>query len=138
MPRRGLFAASVSLGLIASTLTGTGLAAAEPAARQVRYTVTTDQPVTADIYFRDTDPPSWADYSHNPYAYSPKVEVKVGPDTPWVLEVNLIDPDRWAMVTATSGRGPNEPRFRCELAVDGVVVRSNTGPKGALCSMRNW
>jgi hypothetical protein len=50
----------------------------------------------------------------------------------------LADPSRWAMVTASGGSSPIEPMFRCELAVDGVVVDSNDGPKGALCSLRHW
>ncbi|MEX7474175.1 hypothetical protein AB4Z39_31265 [Mycobacterium adipatum] len=120
----------------------TGFAAAGPAhaepPRQVTYTVTAETPVTADIYFRDVDPPTWADYSHNPYLFSPKVEVEVGPDRPWVLHTSLIDPNRWAMVSATSGRIPGEPGFHCELAVDGVVVATGVGPKGALCSLRHW
>ena len=104
----------------------------------VTYTVTTDMPVTADIYYRDVDPPTWADYSHNPYQYSPKARFDIAPDRPWVLEVALADPDRWAMVSATSGPSPVEPAFRCELAVDGVVVATGQGPKGALCSVRHW
>jgi hypothetical protein len=73
-----------------------------------------------------------------PYQFSPKVESDVGPDKPWVLEVMLRDPDQWAMVAATSGLSQATPMFRCELAVDGVVVDSNQGPNGALCSLRHW
>lgn len=109
-----------------------------PAPRQVTYTVTSATPVSADIYFRDVDPPTWADYSHNPYVFSPKVRAEVGPDRPWVLHATLIDPDRWAMVSATSGRSPGEPAFRCELSVDGIVVATAEGPKGALCAIRHW
>ena len=131
--------------VVCSTLTGlaaifvAGSAHAEPPApHQVTYTVTAATPVTADIYFRDVDPPNWADYSHNPYIFSPKIEVEVGPDRPWVRHTMLLDPNRWAMVSATSGRIPGEPAFRCELAVDGVVVATGDGPKGALCSLRHW
>lgn len=106
--------------------------------RQVTYTVAAATPVTADIYFRDADPPTWADYSHNPYVFSPKVRVEVGPDRPWVLHATLADPDRWAMVSATGGPLSGDPMFRCELAVDGVVVRTADGPKGALCAIRHW
>ncbi|OBJ30017.1 hypothetical protein [Mycolicibacter heraklionensis] len=104
---------------------------------EVIYTVTTRSPVVADIYYRDTDPPTWADYSHNPYEFSPKVRADVGPGRPWVLRATLADPQRWAMVTATSGRSA-EPGFRCELTVDGVVVATADGPKGALCALRHW
>lgn len=110
----------------------------EPALHHVRYTVTADRPVSADIYYRDTDPPSWADYSHNPYQFSPKAEIEVGPGHPWILDVTLFDPDRWAMVTATNGRSPERPNFRCELTVDGVVASTHDGAKGALCSVRHW
>lgn len=105
--------------------------------RQVTYIVTTEHPVTADIYYREVDPPTWADYSHNPYHYSPKARVDIGPDRPWVHTVTLADPDRWAMVSATSGRLPVEPGFRCELKIDDVVVTGD-GPRGALCSLRHW
>ncbi|CKH74405.1 hypothetical protein [Mycolicibacterium smegmatis] len=112
---------------------------ADPAPlHQVTYTVTAQTPTRADIYYRETDPPNWADYSHNPYVFSPKAEVEVGPGAPWVLTVQLADPDRWAMVSATSGRGPATPAFHCELAVDGVVVATGDGPKGALCAVRHW
>ncbi|WP_024442254.1 hypothetical protein [Mycobacterium sp. UM_WGJ] len=109
-----------------------------PVAHEVVYTVTTRSPVVADIYYRDTEPPTWADYSHNPYEFSPKVRVEVGPSHPWVLHTSLTDPQRWAMVTATSGRSAAEPMFRCELTVDGVVVATADGPKGALCALRHW
>jgi hypothetical protein len=110
----------------------------EPGPHRVKYTVSAQIPVSAEIYYRDTDPPTWADYSHNPYVFSPKVEADVGPDRTWVLEVQLADPGQWAMVTATSGLSGPESMFHCELAVDGVVVASNDGPKGALCSVRHW
>ncbi|ORV49387.1 hypothetical protein AWC02_07285 [Mycolicibacter engbaekii] len=109
-----------------------------PGPHEVVYTVTTQSPVAADIYYRDTDPPTWADYSHNPYEFSPKVRADVGPGRPWVLRATLVDPQRWAMVTATSGRSPTEPGFRCELKVDGTVVATSDGPKGALCALRHW
>ncbi|MGE2834715.1 hypothetical protein [Mycobacterium sp. SMC-4] len=129
--------AGVALVAAVTALATVAPAHADPA-RQVTYTVTATQPVTVDIYFREVDPPTWADYSHNPYLYSPKVRVDIGPDTPWVRTVTLADPDRWAMVSATSGRLPGEPQFRCELRVDGVVVATGAGPKGALCSIRHW
>ncbi|MCK0175457.1 hypothetical protein MWU83_14865 [Mycolicibacterium sp. F2034L] len=113
-------------------------AAQEPVGRHVRYVVTAEQPTKADIYYRDTEPANWADYSHNPYVFSPKAEVSIGPDQPWVLDVLLLDPARWAMVTATNGQAQDRPNFRCELTVDGEVVAEHQGPKGALCSLRHW
>ena len=104
----------------------------------VTYTVYTDNPFHADIYYRDSEPANFADYSHDPYMFSPKAEADLGPDRPWVLTVQLANPQQWAMVTATSGLSPNPPTFHCTLAVDGAVVVSNSGAKGALCSLRNW
>jgi len=104
----------------------------------VKYIVSAQNPTSADIYYRDTDPPTWADYSHDPYVFSPKVEADIGPDKAWVLGAWLADPGRWAMVTATSGMSSGRPMFHCELTVDGVVVDSNEGSKGALCSVRHW
>lgn len=108
------------------------------ASHEVVYTVITQSPATVDIYYRDADPPTWADYSHNPYEFSPKVRVDVDPGSPWVLHASLVDPQRWAMVTATSDRSSVEPGFRCELTVDGAVVTTAEGPKGALCALRHW
>ena len=112
--------------------------AQEGVLHHVKYVVTAQNPVAAHIYYRDTDPPTWADYSHDPYLFSPRVEVEVGSDRAWVLEVMLADPDQWAMVTATAGLSSAAPLLHCELAVDGVVVDVNDGPKGALCSVRHW
>lgn len=109
-----------------------------PVLHDVTYTVTAEIQVLADIYYREIDPPTWADYSHNPYVFSPKVSVELGPDKPWTLDVRLADPPRWAMVSATSGPAPGEPVLRCELSVDGSVVATGDGPKGALCSLRHW
>jgi hypothetical protein len=128
-----------ALALTATAAAGTGPATAEgPVLHDVTYTVYTDNPFPADIYYRDTDPPNFADYSHNPYMFSPKIEADLGPGQPWILTVRLANPEFWAMVTATSGLSPNPPTFHCTLAVDGAVVVSNSGAKGALCSLRNW
>ncbi len=129
---------ALCLGAVAVSTAGAAQAQ-PPSPRHVTYTVTTQIPVSADIYYRNVDPPTWADYSHNPYVFSPKVSVELGPGRPWILHASLLNPDRWAMVTATSGRAPGgEPMFHCELAVDGVVVATADGPKGALCALRHW
>jgi len=129
------------LALAAAAVTTAAPAPAdEPAMHQVRYTVTADAPFFAHIYYRDTDPPSFSDYSHNPYLFSPRADVDLGPGKPWVLDTALADPNLWAMVMVQSGESVSfpTPRFNCELAVDGVVVKKNSGAHGALCSIRNW
>lgn len=131
--------------LSAVVMAGAGVMAASatahaqpPPVHNVKYTVFAEQPFDVAIYYRDTDPPNWADYSHNPYVYSPKAQAHVGPDQQWVLDVMLGNPDEWAMVTATSGQSTQTPNIHCVLAVDGVVVATDAGPRGALCSIRNW
>lgn len=110
----------------------------EPPPHKVTYTVTADQPVQVDVYYRDVDPPTWADYSHNPYEFSPKDEAEVGPGQSWVREASLANPDQWAMVAATIGSTPTGVTVRCELSVDGTVVATADGAHGALCSLRHW
>ncbi|MGA5544607.1 hypothetical protein ACPCIR_22350 [Mycobacterium sp. NPDC051198] len=137
---------SLATAAAALTLFGPGLTVAAPAGAEgpdlhhVRYTVTADAPFWATIYYRDVDPPSWSDYSHNPYEFSPRADTDVGPNQPWVRDTMLADPNSWAMVTVQSGDAPNikPPTFNCRLEVDGVVVKTNSGSRGALCSLRNW
>jgi hypothetical protein len=121
----------------AAILAGAPVASAEDL-HHVRYTITSETPWLADIYYHDTDPPNWAIYSHNPYVYTPKVEAQVGPGQGWTLDVALADPHLWAMVSATSGINPVTPNFHCTLEVDGAVVKTAQGPKGTLCSLRTW
>ncbi|HET6736388.1 MAG TPA: hypothetical protein VFH65_27405 [Mycobacterium sp.] len=112
---------------------------AQPPLHQVKYTVFAEQPF-ADlaIYYREVDPPDWAAYSHNPYQFSPKANADVGPDNMWVMDVMLANPNDWAMVTAGTAGREQTPNIHCVLAVDGVVVATDQGPKGALCSLRPW
>lgn len=136
------------LALVSATaVTAGGVLFATPSAAQgpppaplhsVKYSVWAEQPFFVDIYYRDVDPPNWAAYSHNTYQFTPKVEAQVGPDQQWNLDVQLANPDSWALVTATSGPGEQSPNIHCVLAVDGVVVKTDQGPKGALCSIRSY
>ncbi|MCW2515384.1 MAG: hypothetical protein JWR11_4426 [Mycobacterium sp.] len=139
---------SVGLGpllAVVGLVLGTGVAAADddpvpgPPLHSVQYTVFSETPFrNAEIYYRDVDPANWADYSHNPYQFSPNVEADTGPNQMWTMNVMLANPDQWAMVTVSSLDSPKRPNFHCVLAVDGNVVATNQGPKGALCSLRNW
>ena len=136
LPARSI--ASITVLVLTVSVFGSASAAADDSLHQVRYTVSAETPIDADIYYRDTDPVNFAAYSHNSYEFSPKAEVLVGPGQTWVLDALLTDPYQWAMVVATSGPGPLTPNFHCTLEVDGVVVKSAAGPKGALCSLRPW
>ncbi|UXA16570.1 hypothetical protein [Mycobacterium sp. SMC-4] len=127
----------------ATTVFAAGVADAQPPLRHVRYTVGASQDITnAEIYYREVDPPNWAEYSHNPYQFTPNVEADLGPGKAWVFETMLANPDAWAMVVVglpgPSTQPLQEPGFVCELRVDDVVVATDSGSKGALCSLRPW
>jgi len=130
--------ASIALAMAGAIAIAVPAVADDPVLHDVTYTVYTDTPFSAEIYYRDFEPANFADYSHNPYLFSPNVEADLGPDKPWVLNVRLANPEYWAMVLGSSGRSPNPPNFHCTLAVDGAVVSTNSGAKGALCSLRHW
>jgi hypothetical protein len=128
-----------SLVAAAGALMGTVPAQADPPMHQVVYIVSSRNPAYVDIFFRDQDPAVFSDYSHNPYQFTPQVHADIGPGKQWVQQVPLINPEQWAMVTATTGRAPAVAGgIQCDLLVDGKVVVSNIGPKGALCSLRSW
>ncbi|MCX6484548.1 MAG: hypothetical protein NT146_15045 [Mycobacterium sp.] len=130
--------ASFALAFASAVAVAVPAVADDPVLHDVTYTVYTDTPFYSEIYYRDFEPANFADYSHDPYLFSPNVEADLGPDRPWVLNVRLANPQYWAMVLASSGRSPNPPTFHCTLAVDGAVVSTNSGAKGALCSLRQW
>lgn len=110
----------------------------DPELYRVTYTVSSDAPVSVDVYYRDQDPQTWADYSHNPYQFTPKVTANIGPGRSWNLEVLLQDPSRWAMVTATVIGKTSTANLHCTLSVDAKIVNTAAGPRGALCSPRHW
>jgi hypothetical protein len=127
--------------LIATTgfLVTAGRAHADnPVMHHVKYTVTAQNPIYTDIYYLDHEPARFSDYSHNPYSFSPHIDVDLGPGKAWSYELDLSNPDAYAMVVASTGTEPGTPGLHCELAVDGAVVVSKDGPKGVLCSLRNW
>jgi hypothetical protein len=121
-----------------TTLTAAPSRANDPVMHHVRYTVSAASPIYADIYYLDQQPPVFSDYSHNPYQFTPNIQADIAPGHPWSSEVMLPNPDQYAMVSASVGSEPGTPQFHCDLAVDGVVVASQDGPRGVLCSLRHW
>jgi hypothetical protein len=122
-----------------STLAAAPSRADDPVMHQVKYVVTAANPIWADIYYLDQEPPKFSDYSHNPYQFTPNVQADIAPGHPWVSPaVMLSNPDQYAMVTVSTGTEPGTPQFHCALIVDGAVVVSNDGAKGVVCSLRNW
>jgi hypothetical protein len=109
-----------------------------PVMHHVKYTVSADNPIYADIYYLDQEPQKFADYSHNPYQFVPNIRADIAPGKSWSYELDLAQPDVWALVTASTGTEPGTPQFHCNLTVDGKVVVTKDGAKGVLCSLRNW
>ena len=109
-----------------------------PPLRNVKYTRLRREPTLREIYYRDVDPPNWADYSHNPYVFTPKVEADVGPDRQWNLDVRWPTPNEWAMVVATAAQPGRHPTSTAYWRWTASSSSTHQGPKGALCSIRNW
>src|SRR2546430_10492224 len=116
MHRRLLSASAMAVATALSTVSPSR--ADEAGLHHVKYTVSAHNPTSADIYYRDADPPTWADYSHDPYVFSPKVEADIGPDTAWVLEAWLADPGQWGRVQAPSGMAFDRPELPCRFLGD--------------------
>ncbi len=120
---------------------GGGLPAhADPVWHQVVYIVSSAKTRLRRHLLSGSRSDALSDYSHNPYSFTPQVHADVAPDKPWVQPVNLLNPDQWAMVTCRLpvGQCRQPVAFSATLSVDGNVVVSKNGPKGALCSLRTW
>ncbi len=62
-------AGSAMLVAMAGLLVSTGRAHADdPVMHHVKYTISTQKPIYADIYYIDQEPAMFSDYSHNPYS----------------------------------------------------------------------
>jgi hypothetical protein len=140
MMHRLLGAGSAMLVVMSGLLATTGAAHADnPVMHHVKYAVTAENPIYTDIYYLDHQPEKFSDYSHNPYLFTPHVDVDLGPGKPpWTFDLDMSDPGDYAMVVASTGTEPGTPGLHCVLAVDGAVVVSKDGLKGVLCSLRNW
>lgn len=135
----GKVALCAALAAVTAAGTAAPSRADDPPMHQVRYVITAANPIWADIYYLDQQPPKFSDYSHNPYQFTPNVQADIGPGHPWTSPpVMLTDPNDYAMVVVSTGTEPGTPMFHCALVVDGKVVASNDGPKGTLCSLRLW
>ena len=131
------------LAALVGSLGATGRAMGDPAPppadlHQITYTISAEHPIWADIFYQDRSPRVFADYSHNPYEFTPQVHADIAPGKPWVQHVQLTNPDMWAMVVVTAAQEPGTPNFHCELAIDGRVAATKDGPRGALCSIRTF
>ncbi len=140
---KGLLSITSAITLVGSLISAslavsTAVAHADPVMHYVKYAVTAENPIYVDIYYLDHQPVRFSDYSHNLYSFTPHVNVDLVPGQPWTYDLDMTDPDHYAMVVASTGTEPGTPGLHCVLAVDGVVVVSKDGLKGVLCSLRNW
>jgi hypothetical protein len=139
MMYRLVCAGSAILVAIAGLSVSPGRAHADdPMMHHVKYTLTAQNPIYANIYYIDQEPTTFSDYSHDPYRFTPNVQADIAPNKPWSFELNLAKPEYWAMVVVNTGSEPGTPQFHCDLSVDGAVVVSKDGTRGVLCSIRNW
>jgi hypothetical protein len=116
-----------------------GTSSAEPAAHQVRYTLTSATDVGFDVYYLTTQPPSKQAYDADPYSFLKSERVNLAAGVPWVFETTLADP-QWAIVTASTAvhamQAPPNPH--CEIAIDGQVAVQQDGPYTVQCQLRTW
>ena len=110
---------------------------ADPAAHQVKYTVTTGSELNAQIYYMKVEPSNQGAFDANSSTFLVNDKVPVSPDSPWVFQTTMNDPNQWAIVTA-SGVLRTNPQFHCEIAVDGVTVVTQDGDSGVQCALRPW
>jgi hypothetical protein len=116
-----------------------GVASAEPAGHQVRYTLTAGGPADFDLFYLVNQPPNKQAYNADAYAFVKRETVNVGPDAPWVFETTLADP-QWAIFTisSTTHGGQAAPNPHCEIAVDGQVVVQQDAPYNLQCQLSQW
>ncbi|BBX26027.1 hypothetical protein GCM10009632_30620 [Mycolicibacterium alvei] len=114
---------------------------ADPAGQghQVTYTLTSGAPYEFDLYYLTAQPASMAAYNADAYKYLQKATVNVGPDTPWVFETTLADP-QWAIFTvaSTTHGGQAQPNAHCEITVDGQIAVQNDHPYSPRCQLGQW
>ena len=123
----------------ASIAVGQATANAEPAAHQVRYTLTSAGAADFDLYYLTTQPPSKAAYDADAYAFLKKEQVNLAPGVPWVFETTLADP-QWAIftVSSTTHGGQAAPNAHCDIAVDDQVVTQQDAPYNVRCQLGQW
>jgi hypothetical protein len=123
----------------ASIAVGHTTANAEPAAHQVRYTLTSAGGADFDLFYLTSQPPSKEAYNADAYAFVKRETVNVAAGVPWVFETSLGDP-QWAILTvsSTTHGGQAAPNPHCEIAVDGQVVVQQDAPYNLQCKLSQW
>ena len=109
----------------------------DPVMHHVTYTVSAQNPIYANIYYMDQEPAISPTTATTPTGSPPTSK----PISPRVSRGSSTDvaakPEDWAMVTSTPAANRARRSFIATCGRRGVVV-SKDGPKGVLCSLRNW
>jgi len=134
--------AAIGASLVAAAATvalGAAPANAEPAAHQVRYTLTSGGPYSFQVLYLTAQPPSMAAYNADAYSYVKRDTITVGPDAPFVFETTLADP-QWAIlqVSSTAKGGQAPPNAHCEIAIDGQIAVQQDHPYSPTCQLSQW
>src|SRR3954447_20278019 len=131
----GVAALVASAGVVG----GQATAGADPAAHQVRYTLTSAGDAEFDLYYLTTQPPSKAAYDADSYAFLKKEQVTLAAGVPWVFETTLADP-QWAILTvsSTTHGGRAAPNPHCDITVDGQVAVQQDAPYNLQCQLGQW
>ena len=125
-----------------------GTSGADPGGHKVTYTITAARELYAQIRYMAADPPNMTVYAENMQKYMFTSRPKVSPDVPWSYATTLVTPNQWATVSASDQiplsrsvlDAPEgaDPKFRCEIAIDGQVVVSQRGGREVSCTTRAW
>ena len=132
------FAAAVAIALTVLAY-APATSSAEPAAHQVRYTLTSTGDTGFDLYYLTTEPPSKEAYDADPYTFLKNERVNLAPGVPWAFETTLTD-TQWAIITASTAvhamQAPPNPH--CEIAVDGQMAVQQDAPYNLQCKLSQW
>jgi hypothetical protein len=131
----GLAALVVSAGVATSQAT----AGADPAGHTVRYTLTSGAPYDFQLSYLTAQPPSKAAFNTDSSAFMKRETINVGPNTPWVFETTLADP-QWGFlqVSSVTHGGVGAPNAHCEIAIDGQVAVQQDHPYSPMCLLSQW
>lgn len=123
----------------ASIVVGHPTANAEPAAHQVRYTLTSAGDAVYNLNYLTSQPPSMQAYNANADAFLKSEPVTLAAGVPWVFDTMLADP-QWAILRASTGvhamQAPPSPH--CEITIDGQVAVQQDGPYTVSCQLGRW
>lgn len=118
---------------------------ADPAAgHQVTYTITATGNLTGSVRYMTSDPPNQAAFDSNSSQFLTTVATPFSAGDPLVYTATLTNATQWAFVSASGGcKWPDcssgaVAELRCDIAVDGQVVVTNTATTAVTCTTRPW